>query len=226
MKQLEINDIFSTVAEMERHLPKRINLFNLYIEEVIDLANKGRALENTDDERNYSYDIKLLINKVASVKPLLDGSEEVIALKVSDMWLEAQNSLDKILLVLGVENITEERDNVNGIWVLQKKKANTYPDLTELIADELVILGLKIASLRGTEDDRNFTYDLTLLLRNFSEIEALITGKKEEVILDMDMWDDAQKSFLKVLEFMDIEDDEKLSNYNDHKWVFRKKVHS
>jgi len=226
MTQLDSKHILSTVAEMERHLPKRINLYNLYVEEVIDLANKGKALENTDDERNYSYDIKLLINKIALVKPLLDGSEEVIPLGVSDMWLEAQNSLEKILSALGIEDITAESDYANGSWILQRKKANTYPDLTGLIAEEMIILVTKIATLRDTDDDRNFTYDLTLLLKNFFEIKALITGEKEEVILHMDMWDDAKKSFLKVLGIMDIEDDEKLSDYDDHKWLFRKKAHS
>lgn len=226
MKQLEINDILSTVAEMERHLPKRINLYNLYIEEVIDLANKGKALENTDDERNYSYDIKLLINKIALVKPLLDGSEEVIALEVSDMWLEAQNSLEKILSALGIEDITVESDYVNGSWILQKKNENTYPNLIKLIANEIIILHTKIASLRDTDDDRDFVYDLMLLLKNFSEINSLIIGEKEEVILHMDMWDDAKCSFLKVMEIMDIEDDEELSDYDNHKWVFRKKAHS
>ena len=226
MKQLEIKDILSTVAEMERHLPKHINLFNLYIEEVINLANKGKTLDNTNDERNYSYDIKLLISKVAFVKPLLDGSKEIIHLEVSDMWQEAQISLDKILSVLGVDDVAEESDYDNGIWALQKKKANIYPDLNELIVDEMIILVTKIASLRDTDEDRNFDYDLTLLLKNFSEIKALIRGEKEEVILDMNMWDDAQKSFRKVLEIMDIEDNEKLSNYDHHQWVFRKKVHS
>lgn len=224
MPQLDIKHILSTVAEMERHLPKRINLYNLYIEEVIDLANKGKALENTDEERNYSYDIKLLINKIALVKPLLDGSEEVIALEVSNMWLEAQNSLEKILTALGIEDITVESDYVNGSWILQKKKENTYPNLIELIANEIIILHTKIASLRDTDDDRDFVYDLTLLLKNFSEINSLITGEKEEVILNMDMWDDAQKSFLKVLEIMNIKDDEERSNYDHHEWVFRKKV--
>jgi len=226
MNQLEINSILSTVVEMERYLPKDINLFDLYIKEVIELANKGKALENTEDERNYTTDIKLLINKVALVKPLLDDSEEVIAIEVSDMWLEAHNSLDNILSVLGVENITEGRDYVNGKWVLQKKKANVYPDLTELIAEELVTLAMKISSLKDTHDDRNFAYDITMLLKNFSEIESLIKGKREEVMLDMDMWDDAQKSFLKVLKIMDIKDDEKRSNYDYHEWVFRKKSFS
>ncbi|WP_456363566.1 hypothetical protein [Priestia aryabhattai] len=226
MKQLEINDILSTVAEMERHLPKHINLFNLYIKEAINLAIKGKTLENTNDERNYSYDIMLLISKIALVKPLLDGTKEIIYLEVSDMWQEAQISLDKILSVLGVDDIAKESDYDNGIWALQKKKVNTYPDLIELIADEMIILGTKIASLRDTDEDRNFVYDLTLLLKNFSEIKALIKEEKVEVILDMNMWDDAQKSFLKVLEIIDIEDNEKLSNYDHHQWVFRKKVHS
>ncbi|MED4285215.1 hypothetical protein P4679_25170 [Priestia megaterium] len=224
MKQLEIKDILSTVVEMERHLPKRINLFNLYIEEVIDLANKGKVLEGTDDERNYSYDIKLLINKVALVKPLLDGSKGVVTLEVSDMWLEAQNSLEKILSALGIEDIAEESDYDNGSWKLQKKKADVYPDLTELIAEEIVTLGMKIASLKDTDDDRNFNYDMTMLLKKFSQIEALVKGEREEVMLNMDMWDDAQKSFLKVLALIDIVDDEELSNYDYHEWVFRKKL--
>ncbi|QJX80357.1 hypothetical protein [Priestia megaterium] len=222
MKHLEIKDLLNTVVELERHLPKPINLFNLYIEEVIDLGNKGRALENTDDERNYSYDIQLLINKVALVKPLLDGSDEVIYLKVSDMWPEAQNSLKKILSALGIENITAESDYDNGSWVLQKK----YPDLTELIAEELVELAMKISSLKDTDDDRNFAIDITMLLKNFSEIESLIKGEKEEVMLDMNMWEDAQNSFLKVLELTGIEDVGELSNYDHHEWVFRKKSFS
>lgn len=222
MKHLEIKDLLNTLVELEKYLPEPINLFNMYIEEVIDLGNKGRALENTDDERNYSYDIQLLINKVALVKPLLDGSDEVIYLKVSDMWLEAQNSLEKILSALGIENITAESDYVNGSWILQKK----YPGLTELIAEELVELAMKISSLKDTDDDRNFAIDITMLLKNFSEIESLIKGEKEEVMLNMNMWEDAQNSFLKVLELTGIEDVGELSNCDHHEWVFRKKSFS
>ncbi|MFP7486425.1 hypothetical protein SFC65_19865 [Priestia filamentosa] len=102
--------------------------------------------------------------------------------------------------------------------IAKEQTLTSSEKMITLIANEMVRLGKIITKLENIED-RNFSYDIKLLLIALREVSSLVEGKKERITLNLNMWQEAIESLDYIIGELGLTFNNELSNYDQIVWV-------